>query len=88
MPAGTSVSKQEKVAIRRDLRSVLKSMDRETLLATWYGFGWGWAVREQNAEKMNQAKVVMAGITDEQIMRLILDRDVQGVVNTLEKGYW
>jgi hypothetical protein len=76
--AGRKVSPKERAEIRREYRSVLKSMNRAEPLSTWYGF----CIKDE--EKMEQAEVAAANLTNEQLIKMILDRDVQETVEYLE----
>ena len=67
--------------IRKELREVLKRCNREELLSIWYGFGWGPAVRETNIDKMKKAKVAMEDITDDEVVSMILERDMKHFKN-------
>jgi hypothetical protein len=78
MSTGRKVSPKERAEIRREYRSVLKSMNRAELLSTWYGF----FIKDE--EKMKQAEVAAANLTNEQLIKMILDRDVQETVEYLE----
>jgi hypothetical protein len=87
LPAGRTVSDKEKAEIRKDLKSVLKNFSREELLAQWYGFMWGILDEFKNFHEMNKAKNAMFNTSDEELIKMILNRDMMEIVNGLNKGF-
>ncbi|MEK5500964.1 hypothetical protein [Bacillus sp. FSL M8-0168] len=71
---------KESWEVRTELRKVLKAMKREELLASWYEFPWSPRHKEAFEETMTMARFAMARKTDEQLINMILDRDVEKII--------
>jgi len=74
------VTEEMKREIRSDLRSVLKTIPREDLIRIWAGKS-AWCSIEKE-------KIAYAHLTDKQLIRMILDRDVADIVRTRERQGW
>lgn len=75
-----NVVDKESWELRSDLRKVLKTMKREELLASWYEFPWTPRHKELFEGTMTIARFAMARKTDEQLINMILDRDVEKII--------
>ncbi|MCY7858675.1 hypothetical protein [Bacillus sonorensis] len=75
-----NVIDKESWKLRSELRKVLKAVKREELLASWYEFPWSPRHKELFKEAMTMAHFAMARKTDEQLINMILDRDVEKIV--------
>jgi hypothetical protein len=69
--------KNERTEIRQELRQVLKGFCREELLAQLFYLPWGRTDEFKDYEKMRRVQIECASLSDEQLIKRILDRDVE-----------
>jgi hypothetical protein len=74
---GEEMVKNERTEIRNDLHQVLKRFSREELLAQLFQFSWGRSQEFRDYWRLKQAKIECTNISDQQLIKKILDRDVE-----------
>jgi hypothetical protein len=80
MSAGRSVLQKERADIRKSYRDCLKKFSREELISTYISI-------PMNSPRMKSQKVLCSVYTDQQLINMILERDVEDTVKSLEKGF-
>jgi hypothetical protein len=74
---GEEMVKNERNEIRQDLQQVLKRFTREELLAQLFYLPWGRTDEFKDYEKMRHVEIECAGLSNRQLIKKILDRDVE-----------
>jgi hypothetical protein len=74
---GEEMVKNERTEIRQELRKVLEGFSREELLAQLFYLPWGRTDEFKDYEKMRHVQIESACMSDEQLIKKILDRDVE-----------